>query len=222
MKALLRLLLDVLVPPRSTERLVESVSVDELFALGGGGPLPYHDPRITALVWELKYYGSAMARTLAGAYLAEMLLTIASEELGEPLLIPVPMHTNRRKKRGHNQTELLCKAALAAAATVGKADPKKVLGSSLYGDIRQTIFVAGFAYAPHTLIRVINTKHQQGLPRHVRLKNVAGSMQAQGVEGRVCIVVDDVTTTGATLAEAERALTAAGARAVYLVALAQS
>ena len=42
------------------------------------------------------------------------------------------------------------------------------------------------------------------------------------VEGRVCIVVDDVTTTGATFEEAKRALTTAGARAVYCIALARS
>jgi predicted amidophosphoribosyltransferase len=42
------------------------------------------------------------------------------------------------------------------------------------------------------------------------------------VKGHMCIVVDDVTTTGATFVEAKRALKTAGAAEVRLVALAQS
>ena len=81
-------------------------------------------------------------------------------------------------------------------------------------------------YAPKALIRTINTKTQQGLPRAERLKNIKNSMtsgpDAEKIKGRGCIVVDDVTTTGATLAEAKRALRVAGARAVHCIALARS
>ena len=191
-------IVDLLLPPRRTELLVRELSLDELRRLGGEEPLPYHDPRVTALVWELKYYGTRRAAALAGEYLSEVLLAIAAEELGAPLLVPVPMHAARRRERGHNQTELLCEAAL-------KSLPLE--------------------YAPKTLIRTINTKTQQGLPRAERLKNVKNSMRVfdtEIVRGRVCIVVDDVTTTSATLAEAKRALRAAGARAVHTVALARS
>jgi ComF family protein len=129
--------------------------------------------------------------------LADELLALAAEELGVPLLIPIPMHPDRYKERGHNQTEVLCEAALP----------------HLQG---------AFEYKKDALKRVVDTLHQQGLARSKRLKNVEGSMVAQGVEGRVCIVVDDVTTTGATLTEAKRALLAAGARRVHSVALARS
>jgi competence protein ComFC len=161
--------------------------------------LPYHDPRVQALVWELKYRASRRARALAGEFLAETLLALAAEELGRPLLVPVPMHPVRRRARGHNQTELLCKAAL------------KSLGGAL-------------EYAPQALKRIKDTPTQQGLERSKRLQNVKNSMQGEraAVRGRVCVVVDDVTTTGATLEECKRALKQAGARRVHLVALARS
>lgn len=194
--------LDLLVPPRPTERVVRLLTLDELHDLAQEDGLPYHDPRVTALIWELKYYGTRRARQLAGAYLAEVLMAVAAEELGKPLLIPIPMHQNRRRERGHNQTELLCKAALSFT------DP------------------VGFEYAPTALVRVVNTKTQQGLPRQVRLRNVHGSMAAgpgaEKIKDRVCVVVDDVTTTGATLQEAQRVLRLCGARAVHVTALARS
>lgn len=58
---------------------------------------------------------------------------------------------------------------------------------------------------------------QKGLGRGDRAQRVRGSMRvrrgmfAPGVTGRECLIIDDVLTTGATLAEAARALGSAGA-----------
>ncbi len=196
-------LVDLILPPRPTEALLRELTVEQLQAMQSEDGLPYHEPAVQALVWELKYRGSKRARALAGAFLAETLLAVAAEELGTPLLVPVPMHKNRRRERGHNQTELLCKAALGC---LGKTTS------------------APLQYAPKALTRMVDTKTQQGLPRAERLHNVKNSMRADPgtVSGRVCVVVDDVTTTGATLAEAKRALLEAGARVVHGVALARS
>ncbi|MEK7109324.1 MAG: phosphoribosyltransferase family protein, partial [Patescibacteria group bacterium] len=191
-------LVDVFIPPRASERVVRSLNLQILESLSSEDGLPYHDARVTALVWELKYYANRRAAALAGALLSEKLLAAAAEELGKPLLIPVPMHAARRRERGHNQTELLCKAALFALRS----------SQSEVGPVVE--------YAPFALKRVLNTKTQQGLPRQVRLKNVQKCMVAadpKKIEGRACIVVDDVTTTGATLEEAKRALRSGGARA---------
>ncbi len=197
---LVRDFIDLILPPRPTERLLRNLTLQELQNLGGEEPLPYHDPRVTALIWELKYYGTARSASLAGEYLSEVLLAVCAEELGVPLLIPVPMHAVRRRERGHNQTEVLCRSALPH------------LGNAVQ-------------YAPKILLRTVHTKTQQGLPKQERLRNVKNSMRVfdpEVVRDRVCVVVDDVTTTGATLEEAKRALRAAGARVVHLVALARS
>lgn len=194
---------DLLIPPRRSEVLVRALTLGQLHEIATEDGLPYHDARVQALVWELKYHGTRRARALCGAYLADQLLGLAAEELGTPLLVPVPMHKARRRERGHNQTELLCKAALKALSK----------NASI------------FTYVPHLLERTVDTKHQQGLPRAVRLHNVRHSMRVTDpalVKGRAAIVVDDVTTTGATLAEAKRALRHAGARVVHCVALARS
>jgi len=197
--ALFYYIVDALVPPRESERAARGLTPEALFTLANArGELPYRKARVRALVWELKYRGTARAARIAGEFLSEALLGIAAETVGTPLLIPAPMHPARRRARGHNQTELLCEAAL------------KHLGRA-------------YEYAPHALRRVRHTPPQQGLMRGKRLRNVHGSMQAGGaVRGRACVVVDDVMTTGSTLAEARRALLLAGAREVHTVVLAVS
>lgn len=202
---MLRAFFEALFVPRATDTTVRDMTPAQLAGLAMyDGVLPYQDPRVKALVWELKYYANGAAATLAGAHMADILLGIAGDELGKPLVLPVPMFEKRRRRRGHNQTEILCEAALAS---MDKENQE------------------AFEYLPHTLVRYRNTRPQQGLEKHERLTNVEHSMKIKdpaAVRGRVCIVVDDVTTTGATLTEARRVLCEAGARAVHCVSLARS
>lgn len=193
---------DSIIPPRPTERIVRTLTpVDvQSMRVHESGALSYHDPLVRALVWEVKYYANPHAAALCGEMLAEALLAIASDHVGTPLLIPIPMHSTRRKERGHNQTEVLAEAALAHTGAI-------------------------FEYAPHLLKRVVHTAQQQGLPQHKRVKNVAGSMRVtnpEKVKGRTCVILDDVSTTGATFDEAIRALKKAGAGEVTCISLAQS
>ena len=213
---------------RPSEALVETLTAADLARLARyDGTLPYTDKRVRALVWEVKYYKDSRASKLAGEYVAQLLLAEASDMVGAPLLIPMPMHPKRRRERGHNQTEVLCESALRSLG-IEKSSIKKVLGSpsaAFRQPSGQTIFAPTFFYAPDVLQRTRHTKPQQGLERHDRLKNLKDSMQVADpakIKGRVCIVVDDVSTTGASFAEAKRALRAAGAAEVRCIALAQS
>ncbi|MFT4211465.1 MAG: phosphoribosyltransferase family protein [Microbacterium sp.] len=75
--------------------------------------------------------------------------------------------------------------------------------------------------ASDLLVVVRATGDQRGLRRAERAANVAGSMTARpAAAGRRVVVVDDVVTTGATLAEAIRALRAAGAEPVAAITVA--
>lgn len=204
---------DLIVPPRPTEQAVRGLVPADLHGIlrVENGALPYADPRVRALVWEVKYYANPKAATLCGEILAEVLMAVAGDIIGRAVLVPIPIHTTRRKERGHNQTELLAKAAL------------RILESNHKISLQD--FVSPFDYMPHVLLRTVHTHQQQGLPKQRRLSNVAHSMEvihSDKIVGRVCIVLDDVSTTGATFMEAERALKRAGAAEVICVALAQS
>jgi predicted amidophosphoribosyltransferase len=68
----------------------------------------------------------------------------------------------------------------------------------------------------HRALRIMGPAlDQSGLGREQRAENLHGIMRARGsIEGRNVLVVDDILTSGATLREAARALSTAGAHVV--------
>lgn len=105
-------------------------------------------------------------------------------------IVPVPLHPLRRWERGYNQAELI-------ARRVGRR--------------------LGVPVDPGLLRRIRNTPSQVGRPGPDRLTNLAGAFavrRAEGAVGRRLLLVDDVRTTGATLAECARTLRDAGAESV--------
>jgi predicted amidophosphoribosyltransferase len=126
---------------------------------------------------------------------------LAEAMLGlEPLtggvcLIPVPLGARRLRTRGYNQSERI-------AAAVGAR--------------------MGFPVQVERLRRCRETGTQTALTPEARLANVSGAFEARGVRGLACVLVDDVFTTGATLAEAGVALRGAGAARVEAVTFARA
>jgi predicted amidophosphoribosyltransferase len=79
-------------------------------------------------------------------------------------------------------------------------------------------------YRPGALVRARETKSQVGLSAKARKENMQNAFFAYGemVSNRNILLIDDVSTTGATLSSAAEALYTSGAREVYAVTIARA
>jgi ComF family protein len=133
-----------------------------------------------------------MADTFA-AWLAEIWHVRA---LRADALVPVPLHVGRLRERGYNQSE-----RLAAALSPRIAVPV---------DARM-------------LRRTRNTPHQADLDAAARAQNVHGAFSSDRVmTGQVICLLDDVCTTGSTLAECANVCLNAGAKEVIALTVARA
>lgn len=113
------------------------------------------------------------------------------------LVVPVPISLSRRSERGYNQAALLA---------------------------RPIALFFGLEYRPQALIKSRETRSQVGLSVEERKENVHGAFFAEQriVKGKNILVVDDVTTSGATLNACGQVLRIAGAKEVYCLTLARA
>lgn len=147
------------------------------------------------LIHRFKYgkkipLGKRLAQRLGDAVARE------EEFAGCDLILPVPLHRARYRERGFNQSEILAEGVSE---------------------------VADIPLARRMLRRKKNTKDQTYLNVQQRAENVRDAFsitQPEIVENKRVILVDDVTTTGATLNECARILQDVRARSIFAATLA--
>jgi competence protein ComFC len=153
-----------------------------------------YEGKIRELIHRFKY---GKQKHLVHA-LAEMMTDkLNAEELTDiDRVIPVPLHKERQKERGFNQSEML--ARYIAGAMGWKLDKK-------------------------SLLRNKNTHFQSELTKEERKQNVQNAFSLNtnvSFEGEKILIVDDVYTTGSTLNACAKELSKANPEEIYVISLA--
>lgn len=132
-------------------------------------------------------------QTSVGKFMAPQMAALLAGQTG--YLVAVPSSRANQIKRGYSPAFLLARR-VATAARLPTIDALRISRS---------------------------VADQAGLGIDARRQNLEGSMVAgQGVKGKRVILVDDVVTTGATLLEAARAVSAAGGEVVGFLTFAET
>lgn len=196
-----------LFPSRRTEILLDNITLADITLLPPAQPIEtphthalfsYKDPRVTALIWEIKYH----ANSRAIQFVAPLLADVIHEEYADLsvidnwqnwILIPMPSFESNRQ-----HTQKLCR------------ELARLLPSEI-------------TYSPSILKKVDKTSKQHTLKdKRTRLSNLHNTQKVVGTlpPSPSVILVDDVTTTGATLKESRRALMDAGVKHIIAFTIA--
>lgn len=144
----------------------------------------YQEPASTLLI-KLKFQADTRAAASIGRLISQVSPKIIYRSYD--LIVPVPLHHTRLRKRGLNQSLILARL--------------------MFGDYRKNIVPTG-------LIRVKNSVAQTKLSGRKRRRNLINAFSINphvDVAGKAVCVVDDVFTTGTTVSECAKTLKKAGA-----------
>lgn len=140
----------------------------------------FHGSDLHCIVERFKYRGDADLAVYMGKITADLMCTKGFFSDIE-CIVPLPLHKNRKKKRGYNQAE----------------------------KIADGIFLKTGLPVFDVLERIVDNKSQTNLSAGERIQNVAGIFRLKNInscEGKHVLLVDDILTTGATMMAAAEVL----------------
>tara|TARA_R110001606_G_scaffold361754_5_gene515034 strand:- start:29327 stop:29953 length:627 start_codon:yes stop_codon:yes gene_type:complete len=152
---------------------------------------PYINP-IDRLIADLKYHD----KLFLSPFFAQLMSDKLRNRPRPDLLIPIPLHPNRLRQRGYNQSFELAKALSIQLAIPSSND---------------------------FLIRTIDTQSQAAIPFKARKKNIQHAFEF--IQSRVpahIAIIDDVLTTGHTANAAAKQLRKAGATTIEIWTIARA
>lgn len=154
-------------------------------------PLYYLD-QVTEMIAGIKFSGHKHVAVVFGKLLAQMVYrTGLCRE--NTILVPIPLHRDRHRRRGYNQAEEIA---------------------------RQISRFSGVPMGEDLLLRKNRTLPQHKKSHRERININPGFVASMAVRGKVVLLVDDVLTTGSTMEKAAQVLLERGAAAVYYLAAA--
>lgn len=183
-------------------------------------PFMYRDP-VGSGLRALKFHGDLRPARVFGALLAAAVATTAADDVAGPAapaaapvvaLVPVPLHRTRHAERGFNQAEAIARHAGRWLDVPVRPQWLSRLRATrpqtaLRGAERRRNLAAAFAATPAL---------------HAALAAVHGAVHGAGRPWHAVALVDDVLTTGATVAAARSALLEAGVPAVQVWTVARA
>jgi len=179
---------------KDQERCMNCLSYSEHWFDSARAVFPY-DGLVKDLIWRFKYQGESFLARPLGQLMRDIVLGCLKDGAAS-VIVPVPLHAERLKQRGYNQSELL-------AREIGQ--------------------YTGLPIASHVLVRVKNTPSQTGLNRKDRWANLNRAfalVPGETISGKAVLLLDDIFTTGATVDACARILKNGGAARVDVIAFA--
>ena len=158
-----------------------------------GRSLWIHQKPVSDAIYRLKYHDCrCFARPFAWEMWKRFEWQIFRWEID--VMIPVPIHDKRRRKRGYNQAELLAEALSE---------------------------FSGIPMDPDVVIRVKNTHAQKNVSGRERAKNLQDAFLPGTSTGqyRNALIIDDIFTTGSTISAVTEQLLLQGIINVYFITI---